>query len=128
MNSLVSPPRNGNRLPQPVQAHDGRGALPRRFTTDSGRVPTLSSITGQRGPEVGNDYNVRPPTPLIRGIFGLRSHRAVRSFLASKWRACMDIWADDKSLQTLHKVQLVRGPLLPLRTSATETENGSLQL
>ncbi|GKT86891.1 hypothetical protein Ct61P_04741 [Colletotrichum tofieldiae] len=37
MNTLVSPPRNGNRLPQPVQAaHDGRGALPRRFTTDSG--------------------------------------------------------------------------------------------
>ncbi|KAK0651430.1 armadillo-type protein [Cercophora newfieldiana] len=40
MNSFVSPPRNG---PQ----------LPRRFTTDSGRVPTLSSITtaAQRGPE-----------------------------------------------------------------------------
>lgn len=46
-------------MPQPVQAHDGRGALPRRFTTDSGRVPTLSSITNQRGPEMGNDYNVR---------------------------------------------------------------------
>jgi hypothetical protein len=39
MNAFVSPPRNG---PQ----------LPRRFTTDSGRVPTLSSITAaQRGPE-----------------------------------------------------------------------------
>jgi len=25
--------------------------LPRRFTTDSGRVPTMSSITAQRGPE-----------------------------------------------------------------------------
>ncbi|KAK0705326.1 hypothetical protein B0H67DRAFT_604226 [Lasiosphaeris hirsuta] len=36
---FVSPPRNG---PQ----------LPRRFTTDSGRVPTLSTITTtQRGPE-----------------------------------------------------------------------------
>ncbi|KAK2018735.1 ARM repeat-containing protein [Colletotrichum eremochloae] len=59
MNTLVSPPRNGNRLPQPVQAaHDGRGSLPRRFTTDSGRVPTLSSITGQRGPDLGGqDYN-----------------------------------------------------------------------
>ncbi|KAK1459271.1 hypothetical protein CMEL01_02270 [Colletotrichum melonis] len=57
MNTLVSPPRNV-RLPQPVQAHDGRGALPRRFTTDSGRVPTLSSITGQRGPDLGGpDYN-----------------------------------------------------------------------
>jgi hypothetical protein len=31
-NAFVSPPRNG-----PL--------LPRRFTTDSGRVPTLSSIT-----------------------------------------------------------------------------------
>ncbi|KAF3799445.1 Pumilio domain-containing protein C6G9.14 [Colletotrichum gloeosporioides] len=58
MNTLVSPPRNGSRMPQPVQAHDGRGALPRRFTTDSGRVPTLSSITNQRGPEMGNDYNI----------------------------------------------------------------------
>ncbi|OLN92189.1 Pumilio domain-containing protein C6G9.14, partial [Colletotrichum chlorophyti] len=57
MNTLVSPPRNGNRLPQPVQGHDGRGALPRRFTTDSGRVPTLSSITGQRGHDNG-DYNI----------------------------------------------------------------------
>ncbi|WQF81591.1 Putative armadillo-like helical, pumilio domain-containing protein [Colletotrichum destructivum] len=58
MNTLVSPPRNGNRLPQPVQAHDGRGALPRRFTTDSGRVPTLSSITGQRVPDLGGqDYS-----------------------------------------------------------------------
>jgi len=39
MNAFASPPRNG---PQ----------LPRRFTTDSGRVPTLSSITtAQRGPE-----------------------------------------------------------------------------
>ncbi|KAK1995959.1 ARM repeat-containing protein [Colletotrichum falcatum] len=59
MNTLVSPPRNGNRLPQPVQAaHDGRGSLPRRFTTDSGRVPTLSSITNQRGPDIGGqDYN-----------------------------------------------------------------------
>ncbi|KAK0626222.1 armadillo-type protein [Immersiella caudata] len=39
MSAFASPPRNG---PQ----------LPRRFTTDSGRVPTLSSITtAQRGPE-----------------------------------------------------------------------------
>lgn len=36
--AFVSPPRNG-----PL--------LPRRFTTDSSRVPTLSSITPQRGPE-----------------------------------------------------------------------------
>jgi len=51
INSFVSPPRNGgNRLSQP--AHDPRSTLPRRFTTDSGRVPTLSTITSQRaGPE-----------------------------------------------------------------------------
>ncbi|KAL0940889.1 pumilio domain-containing protein [Colletotrichum truncatum] len=65
MNTLVSPPRNSNRLPQPVQAHDGRGALPRRFTTDSGRVPTLSSITGQRGPDLGQDYNTLHKVQLI---------------------------------------------------------------
>ncbi|KAI1816403.1 ARM repeat-containing protein [Poronia punctata] len=39
--SLVSPPRNGR---QPA-SQDLRTTLPRRFTTDSGRVPTLSSIT-----------------------------------------------------------------------------------
>ncbi|ORY64430.1 uncharacterized protein BCR38DRAFT_370076, partial [Pseudomassariella vexata] len=50
MNSLVSPPRNGNRMPQPG-SHDPRTTLPRRFTTDSGRVPTLSTITTQRPPE-----------------------------------------------------------------------------
>ncbi|OTB05440.1 hypothetical protein M426DRAFT_72919 [Hypoxylon sp. CI-4A] len=41
MNSLVSPQRNG----------DPRTTLPRRFTTDSGRVPTLSTISTQRLPE-----------------------------------------------------------------------------
>lgn len=51
MNSLVSPPRNGMRqLPPPVNM---RSNLPRRFTTDSGRVPILSSIiTQQRGPDL----------------------------------------------------------------------------
>ncbi|KAI1368987.1 ARM repeat-containing protein [Xylaria arbuscula] len=39
MNSLVSPQRNGRMPPQ-----DPRSTLPRRFTTDSGRVPTLSSL------------------------------------------------------------------------------------
>lgn len=50
MNSFVSPPRN--RLPQPG-SHDPRSNLPRRFTTDSGRVPTLSTlnVAHQRGPE-----------------------------------------------------------------------------
>ncbi|KAI1340132.1 ARM repeat-containing protein [Xylariaceae sp. FL0016] len=50
MNSLVSPQRNGRPIPQPV-SQDPRTSLPRRFTTDSGRVPTLSSISTQRIPE-----------------------------------------------------------------------------
>lgn len=51
MNSLVSPPRN--RLSQTFQppAQDPRSNLSRRFTTDSGRVPTLSTNIGPRGPE-----------------------------------------------------------------------------
>ncbi|KAL5352769.1 hypothetical protein ACLOAV_002717 [Pseudogymnoascus australis] len=57
---LVSPPRNGgSRLPPPLSAsaQDSRGfTLTRRFTTDSGRVPTLHSITGQRGVQDGQDY------------------------------------------------------------------------
>lgn len=77
-NPLVSPSRNanpnGSRLPQPQaqqqqqpqsQApHDPRVNLSRRFTTDSGRVPTLSNMSPmtspQRGPEAPQDY-VRPP-------------------------------------------------------------------
>lgn len=46
MNSLVSPQRNGRMPPQ-----DPRTTLPRRFTTDSGRVPTLSSITTTQAQE-----------------------------------------------------------------------------
>ncbi|KAK6078005.1 RNA-binding protein (pumilio domain-containing protein) [Seiridium cupressi] len=52
MNSLVSPPRNGNRLPQP----DPRTTLPRRFTTDSGRVPTLSTLTSLQRPVEPQEY------------------------------------------------------------------------
>jgi hypothetical protein len=67
MNNLISPPRNGgggSRMNQSSQTHDQRTSLPRRFTTDSGRVPTLSSITNQRGlPPVSNEpsqeYHVR---------------------------------------------------------------------
>lgn len=75
--SLVTPPRNGSRMPQqqqqqqPQQHHhqthqpisstaDTRSNLPRRFTTDSGRVPTLSSMpltSPQRGPDPSQDYN-----------------------------------------------------------------------
>jgi hypothetical protein len=53
---LVSPPRNGTRMPQPLQNQDGRGGLMRRFTTDSGRVPTIASIAGQRGGQEAQDY------------------------------------------------------------------------
>lgn len=57
MNSLVSPSRN--RLSQTFQqpAQDPRSNLSRRFTTDSGRVPTLSSNMAPRGPE--QEYQVR---------------------------------------------------------------------
>ncbi|CAI4212518.1 unnamed protein product [Parascedosporium putredinis] len=55
MGGLVSPPRNGSRLPQSM-THDPRTSLPRRFTTDSGRVPTLSSITAPRVPDQTQDY------------------------------------------------------------------------
>lgn len=71
MNSLVSPPRNGSgggggnaaKLPQPMPAssQDPRTTLPRRFTTDSGRVPTLSTITTQRLPEPQDYVAVSPP-------------------------------------------------------------------
>lgn len=44
MASFVSPPRNNGRISQQT-SHDQRGNMPRRFTTDSGRVPTLSSMT-----------------------------------------------------------------------------------
>lgn len=53
---LVSPPRNGTRLPQPLQSQDGRGGLMRRFTTDSGRVPTIASLATQRGTQEPQDY------------------------------------------------------------------------
>ncbi|KAL1901392.1 hypothetical protein Sste5346_001797 [Sporothrix stenoceras] len=53
MGSFVSPPRNGgSRLPQPTGPHDPRSSLPRRFTADSGRVPTLGNLGApQRAPE-----------------------------------------------------------------------------
>ncbi|KAH7155304.1 armadillo-type protein [Dactylonectria estremocensis] len=70
MNSLVSPPRNGSRLPGPQVAHDHRSNLPRRFTTDSGRVPTLNSMASiasppARGPEQPQDYNTMHKVQLI---------------------------------------------------------------
>ncbi|KAF5605932.1 hypothetical protein FPANT_1071 [Fusarium pseudoanthophilum] len=63
MHSFVSPTRNASRMPAPqvnphAGAHDHRSGLPRRFTTDSGRVPTLSSLGAQRVPEPSQDYNI----------------------------------------------------------------------
>jgi hypothetical protein len=44
--------RNGGRLPQPAAPpHDPRSTLPRRFTAESGLVPTLSTLPGQRAPD-----------------------------------------------------------------------------
>lgn len=74
---LVSPPRNGgSRLPPPLSAsasaQDGRGfTLTRRFTTDSGRVPTLHSITGQRGVQDGQEY-----VPSVSWSLSLERERA----------------------------------------------------
>lgn len=57
---LVSPPRTNGRFPPPVQNNqDGRGGsvLTRRFTTDSGRVPTIASIANQRaGQQDSQDF------------------------------------------------------------------------
>ncbi|KAF5626257.1 uncharacterized protein FTJAE_9724 [Fusarium tjaetaba] len=63
MHSFVSPTRNASRMPASqvnphAGAHDHRSGLPRRFTTDSGRVPTLSSLGAQRVPEPPQDYNI----------------------------------------------------------------------
>lgn len=69
MASFVSPPRNGTRGSQQTQQQqqhaqqqsDLRSGLPRRFTTDSGYVPTLSSMSmtsPQRGPDPASEYNV----------------------------------------------------------------------
>lgn len=70
MNSLVSHPRNASRLPAPQGApqhsNDHRSNLPRRFTTDSGRIPTLTTLSNTlptlasppRAPEPSQDYNV----------------------------------------------------------------------
>lgn len=56
MLSLVSPPRNGNRMSQSLQQQESRGGLTRRFTTDSGRVPTIASIANQRSTQESQEY------------------------------------------------------------------------
>lgn len=65
-NPLVSPTRNGSRHPQQMPMHDPRANLPRRFTTDSGRVPTLATITSpQRLPEPSQDYHANYQIKLL---------------------------------------------------------------
>ncbi|KAL7897865.1 hypothetical protein HDV64DRAFT_37641 [Trichoderma sp. TUCIM 5745] len=65
INPLVSPSRGVGRIPQQQQlqqpsSHDLRSSLPRRFTTDSGLVPTLSSISSLTSPprrtDTSQDY------------------------------------------------------------------------
>lgn len=60
INSFVSPPRTSNRNSQSfINTHDLRSNLPRRFTTDSGRVPTISSLaslTSPRGPPESQEF------------------------------------------------------------------------
>ena len=56
LGGLVSPPRNTPRLPQPLPPQDGRGGMVRRFTTDSGRVPTIASLTTLRSGQESMDY------------------------------------------------------------------------
>jgi hypothetical protein len=77
---LTSPPRNGNRLPPPSSsAGDARGGftLTRRFTTDSGRVPTLSSIASQRGLDgQGQDYSTPPSVSILLCRSALDAHTA----------------------------------------------------
>jgi hypothetical protein len=64
---LVSPPRNGNRMPQSLQQQESRGALTRRFTTDSGRVPTIASITSQqRGAPDSQEYGPSVSNPIVK--------------------------------------------------------------
>ncbi|KAI9742450.1 MAG: hypothetical protein M1818_003984 [Claussenomyces sp. TS43310] len=53
---LVSPPRNGPRVPPPTHSNDGRAGLTRRFTTDSGRVPTVKSLVGPRAGQESQEY------------------------------------------------------------------------
>ena len=60
MNSVFAspPPRNG-------------GMLPRRFTTDSGRVPTLSTITTAiRGTEPPPDFPISATTVRLGRLGG----------------------------------------------------------
>ena len=64
LGGLVSPPRNGNRVSQ-------QQGLTRRFTTDSGRVPTVASLASQRGGGGGQDQEYGPS---VRQSISYRQH------------------------------------------------------
>jgi hypothetical protein len=64
LHGLVSPPRNTTRLPQPLHSQDSRAGLMRRFTTDSGRVPTVGTLANQRGVQEPQEYG-----PSVSNIF-----------------------------------------------------------
>jgi hypothetical protein len=118
-NPMVSPSRNGSFVTQQQQqqqqqqhqhqhqhqqqiGHDPRSNLPRRFTTDSGHVPTLATMTmtsPPRGPEVSQEYNVSNSSWDIW-------HRATCSRTAL--RHFVGPALTPLTLQALHKVQLVR--------------------
>src|SRR5205809_151282 len=55
---------NGTRMPPPASSNDTRASLPRRFTADSGRVPTMTSVTPTRGQDTGN----QDLTPSVRRL------------------------------------------------------------
>ncbi|KAF4581968.1 Armadillo-like helical [Ophiocordyceps camponoti-floridani] len=64
MTAYVSPPRNGTRLQQQT-SHDPRSSMPRRFTTDSGRVPTVASASPPQRLEAAQEYTTLHKVQLI---------------------------------------------------------------
>lgn len=90
MNPLVSPQRNGgpSRMPQPKPTHDPRTQLPRRFTTDSGRVPTLSTMPSATSPQRSSD-NPQEFVRLLSSVLDLATNDlSVRPTPRPAW--CVD--------------------------------------
>lgn len=124
LSGMTSPIRNG-RLPPPLSTHDGsssRVSLTRRFTTDSGRVPTITSITTQRSLQAPESHDFIPsvrriwiPSVASQCDFVLWEDHLIP--LSSLFRTIIR-----NSLtfsKTYHKVQLVSLPLpflIELRT------------
>ena len=113
LGGLVSPPRNGNRMPQ-------QQGLTRRFTTDSGRVPTVTSLANQRsggggqeeyGPSVRlNFLHTNPTTINYSPITTIPSHYLYKypqsfALISPSSEYNTDLLSHS---QTYHKVQLVR--------------------